>query len=201
MVEEVPPHQTVAAPLVDVKPCAAGDDKAHAVFVEVEKSLEKRLPADELVNFVERDDGPAVRCNPKPGGVGKACRVARDELTRCEVIPRKVSVRKRFCERSLSALARPCEERHLAVVLQMLFKNRLVDSLLLECVFHGAYDIRFGSSRQYQTDRSVGMVKTKLTHRSVWCRLFKHTGWLAPSSRLRKLSRAKKVYINGKTHQ
>lgn len=172
VVEEVPPHQAVAAALVDVEPRAAGDDKAHAVFVEIEEPLEKRFPADKFVDLVKRDDGFAVGCDAEPGGVGKACRVAGDKLPSCEVVPSEISVRECFCERGLSALARTGEKRHLPVVAQMLFKNRLVDSLSPECVFHGAYDIKFVSSRQYQTDRWVRIVNTKLTDGSEWHRLF-----------------------------
>lgn len=172
VVEEVPSHQAVAAALVDVEPRAAGDDKTHTVFVEIEEPLEKRFPADEFVDLVKRDDCFAVGGDADPGGVGKACRVAGDKLPSCEVVPSEVPIRKRFCERGLSALARASEKRHLPVVAQMLFKNRLVDSLSLECVFHGAYDIKFASSRQYQTDRWVRIVNTKPTDGSEWHRLF-----------------------------
>ena len=168
VVEEVPPHQAVAAALVDVEPRAAGDDKAHAVFVEIEEPLEKRLPADEFVDLVKRDDGFAVGCDAETGGIGKTCGIAGDKPTGREVVPGKVLVGKRFGERGLSALTGTREKRHLPVVVQMLFKNRFVDSLSLECVFHGAYDIKSASSRQYQTDRLVRMVNTKLTDGSEW---------------------------------
>ena len=172
VVEEVPPHQAVAAAFVDVEPRAAGDDKAHAVLVEVEEPLEKRLPTDELVNLVKRDDCSAVGRDAETGGIGKTCGIAGDKPAGREVVPGKVLVGKRFGERGLSALAGTCEKRHLPVVAQMLFKNRFVDSLSLECVFHGAYDIKFVSSRQYQTDRWVRIVNTKLTDGSEWHRLF-----------------------------
>ncbi len=172
VVEEVAPHQAVAAALVDVEPRAAGYDKAHTVFIEVEEPLEERLPPNELVYLVKRDDGFAVGGDSEPGGVGEARRVARDKLPRCEVVPSEIPIRKRFCERGLSALARSGEKRHLTVVTQMLFKNRLIDSLSLECVFHGVKYIKIAFQRQYQTDQWVGMVNTKLTYGSEWHRLF-----------------------------
>lgn len=180
VVEEVPSHKAVAAALVDVEPCAAGDDEAHAVFVEIEEPLEKRLPSDELVDFVKRDDCFAVRCNAESGGVGKPRRIARDELARCKVVPGEIPIRKRFCERRLSALARPGEKRHLSVVAQMLFKHRFVDSLSLECVFHGGKYIKSDFRRLYQTDRLVRMVNTKLTCGSEWHNFLKHGRGLRP---------------------
>lgn len=180
VVEEVPSHKAVAAALVDVEPRAAGDDEAHAVFVEIKEPLEKRLPSDELVDFVKRDDCFAVRCNAESGGVGKPRRIARDELARCKVVPGEIPIRKRFCERRLSALARPGEKRHLSVVAQMLFKHRFVDSLSLECVFHGGKYIKSDFRRLYQTDRLVRMVNTKLTCGSEWHNFLKHGRGLRP---------------------
>ncbi len=168
VVEEVPPHQAVAAALVDVKPRAAGDDKAHAVFVEIEEPLEKRLPADELVDFIERDDGSAIRCDAKSGGIGKPCRITRDELASGEVVPREVPVRECLGKRSLSALTGTSEKRHLAVVTQMLVKDGFVDTLLLECAIHGEDDTRNGPSRQYQTSGNARMAITKLVEALEW---------------------------------
>ena len=168
VVEEVPPHQTVAAALVDVEPCAAGDDKAHAVFVEIEEPLEERLPTDELVNLVKRNDCFAVGSDSESGGVGEACRIARDELPRCEVVPCEIPIRECFCERGLSALARTGEKRHLPVVAQMLIEHRLIDSLSLEYVFHGGKYIKTGLGYQYQTSASTRMVITKLFNSLEW---------------------------------
>ena len=184
VVEEVPSHQAVAAAFVNVEPSTPGDDKPHAVFVEVEEPLEKRFPTDELVNLVKRDDGFAVGSDAETGGVGEPCRIARDKLPSCEIVPSEIPVRKRPCERSLSALARASEKRHLPVVLQMLFKDGFIDPLSLEWVFHGAYDIKFGSSRQYQTDRWVRMVITKLTDGSERYQISTTRKRLAPSIRL-----------------
>ena len=188
VVEKVSPHQTVAAALVDVEPRAASDDKVHAVFIEIEEPLEERLPPNELVDFVKRDDCFAAGSDAEPGGVGEACRVARDKLPRCEVVPSEIPVRECFCERRLSALARTGEKCHLPVVAQMLIKHRLVDSLSLECVFHGGKYIKITFCSQYQTDRWVRMVNTKLTDGSVWCDLFNNTArdcalFLLPQSR------------------
>ena len=166
VVEEVSSHQAVAAALVDVEPCAAGDDKAHAVFVEIEETLKERLPTDELVNFVKRDDGFAVGGDAEPGVIRKPGGIARDKTSRRKVVPGIVPVRKSFGECGLAALAGAGEKCHLPVVAQMLIKHRLVDSLSLECVFHGVYGIKFSPARQYQTDRWVRMVNTKLTDRS-----------------------------------
>ena len=180
VVEEVPSHKAVAAALVDVEPRAAGDDEAHAVFVEIEEPLEKRLPSDELVDFVKRDDCFAVRCNAESGGVGKPRRIARDEAARGKVVPGEIPIRKRFCERRLSALTRPGEKRHLSVVAQMLFKHRFVDSLSLECVFHGGKYIKSDFRRHYQTDLLVRMVNTKLTDGSEWHNFLKPGRGLRP---------------------
>ena len=168
VVEEVTPHQAVAAALVDVEPRAAGDDKAHAVFVEIEEPLEKRLPAHELVNLVKRDDCSAVGRDAETGGIGKTCGIAGDKPAGREVVPGKVLVGKRFGERGLSALTGTREKRHLPVVVQMFFKNRFVDSLSLKCVFHGGKCIKTDLRRQYQTDRWVRMVNTKSTDGSEW---------------------------------
>ena len=176
VVEEVTPHQAVAALLVDVEPSAAGDNKAHAVLVEVKEPLEKRLPTDELVNLVKRDDCSVVGRDAETGGIGKACGIAGDKSAGREVVPGKVLVGKRFGERGLPALAGTCEKRHLPVVAQMLFKNRFVDSLSLECVFHGGKCIKTGLRRQYQTDRWVRMVNTKLTDRSEWYEILSQRG-------------------------
>ena len=172
VVEEVPSHQAVAAALVDVEPCTASDDKVHAVFIEIEEPLEERLPPDELVYLVKREDCFAVGSDAEPGRAGKACHVAGDKLPRCEVVPSEIPIREHFCERGLSALARASEKRHLAVVTQMLFKNRLIDSLSLECVFHGGKYIKIAFQPQHQTDQWVRMVNTKLTNGSEWHRLF-----------------------------
>ena len=172
VVEEVPPHQAVAAALVDVEPSAAGDDKAHAVFVEIEEPLEKRLPADEFVDLVKRDDCSAVGRDAETGGIGKTGGIAGDKSAGREVVPGKVLVGKRFGKRGLSALARASEKRHLPIVMQMLFKNRFVDSLSLECVFHGGKCIKTDLRLQYQTDRWVRMVDTKPTDGSEWYDLF-----------------------------
>jgi len=87
VVEEIPPHQAVAAAFVDVEPRAAGDDKAHTVLVEVEEPLEERLPADELVDLVKRDDCSAVRRDAEAGRIGKACGIAGDKSAGREVVP------------------------------------------------------------------------------------------------------------------
>ena len=172
VVEEVSSHQAVAAAFVDVEPCAAGDDEVHAVFVEIEETLKERLPTDKLVNLVKRDDGFAVGGDAESGGVRKPGGIACDQASRRKVVPCIVPVRKSLGECGLAALARAGEKRHLPIVAQMLIKHGFVDSLSLECLVHGAYDIRFGSSRQYQTDRLVRMINTKLTDRSEWYNRF-----------------------------
>ena len=168
VVEEVASHQAVAAALVDVEPCTAGDDKPHAVFVEVEESLEKRLPADELVNLVKRDDGLAVGGDSKPCGVGEPCRIASDKTPRCEVVPREVTVGKRFSQCRLSALARACEKCHLSIVTKVFVKHSFVYSLPLGDVFHGAKYIKNGFHRQYRSGIYAGMVITKLFKTIEW---------------------------------
>ena len=177
VVEKVSPHQTVAAALVDVEPCTASDDKVHAVFIEIEEPLEERLPPNELVYLVKRDDGFAVGGDSEPGGVGEARRIPCDKLPRREVVPSEIPVREHFCERGLSALARSGEKCHLPVVAHMFIKHRLVDSLSLECVFHGGRYIKITFHSQYQTDRWVRMVNTKLTNGSEWHRLFNNAAW------------------------
>ena len=168
VVEEVSSHQAVTAAFVDVEPCAAGDDKMHTVFVEIEETLEKRLPTDELVNLVKRDDGFAVGGDAESGVIRKPSGIACYNTSCRKVVPCIIPVRKSLGECGLAALARAGEKRHLPVVAQMFFEYGLVDSLSLECVFHGAYDIKFGLTRQYQTDRWVRTVITKLADRSEW---------------------------------
>lgn len=175
VVEEVPPHQAVAAALVDVESCAAGDDEVHTVFVEIEETLKERLPTDELVNLVKRDDGFAVGGDAEAGVIRKPSGIACEKTSRRKVVPCIVLVRKVLGECGLAALARAGEKRHLSVVAQMLIKHGFVDSLSLECFFHGAYDIKFASSRQYQTDQWVRMVNTKLTDESEWYDHFNNT--------------------------
>ena len=172
VVEEVSSHQAVAAAFVDVEPCAAGDDKAHAVFVEIEETLKERLPTDKLVNLVKRDDGFAVGGDAEFGGIRKPGGIACDKTASRKIVPCIIPVRKSLGECGLAALARAGEKCHLPVVAQMLIKHRLVDSLSLGCVFHGVYGIKFCLARQYQTDRWVRMVNTKLTDRSEWCYQF-----------------------------
>lgn len=170
VIEEVAPHQTVAAALVDVKPCASRDDKPHAVFVEIEETLEKRLPSDKLVNLVKRDDGFAFGCDSKTGGGGEAGSIARNELACGKVIPCEVTIRKHFGKRRLSALARAGKKSHLSVVLQMLFKDGFVDAFPLESVFHVGNNIKSGSPSQYQTSDNTRMVDTKPVGALEWYR-------------------------------
>ena len=175
VVEEVPPHQAVAAALVDVEPCAAGDDKAHAVFVEIEETLKERLPTDKLVNLVKRDDGFAVGGDTESGVIRKPSGIACYNTARRKVVPGIVPVRKSLGECGLAALARAGEKCHLPVVAQMLIKYRLVDSLSLTSVFHGLQCIKYGLSGQYQTSASARMVNTKLAYPLEWYDCFNNT--------------------------
>lgn len=191
VVEEVSSHKAVAAALVDVEPRAAGDDEAHAVFVEIKEPLEKRLPSDELVYLVKRDDGLLFGGDSKPNGIGEPGGIAGDEAARGKVVPREIAICERLGESRLSALARAGKERHLPVVAQMLFKHRFVDSLSLECVFHGSKYIKSDFRRHYQTDRLVRMVNTKLTDGSEWHNFLKHGRGLRPLSFAASGTRAK----------
>ena len=78
VVEEVAPHEAVAAPLVDVEPRAAGDEDARPVLVKVEEALEERLPADELVDLVENENRLSLAGHVQAGGVGEPGRVRPD---------------------------------------------------------------------------------------------------------------------------
>ena len=175
VVEEVSSHQAVAAAFVDVEPCAAGDDKMHTVFVEIEETLKKRLPTDELVNLVKRDDGFAVRGDAESGGIRKPSGITCEKTSRCKVVPCIVPVRKGLGECGLAALARAGEKRHLAVVLKMFFKHGFVDSLSLVSVFHGLECIKYGLSGQYQTSVYARMVNTKLAYPLEWYDCFNNT--------------------------
>ena len=173
VVEKVSPHKAVAASFVYVKPCAASDNEAHSVFVEVEEALDKRLPSDELVDFVERDDRFVIGGYAEAGCRGKSGGIACDEPPRCEIVPREVFVRNSLGERCLSALARAGEKHHLAIVSNMLFEHGFIDSSSLECVFHGAEYTKYGIARQYHSSVCARMVNTKLFKALEWYSVFR----------------------------
>ena len=192
VVEEVASHQAVATALVDVEPRAACDDKVHAVFVKVEEPLEKRLPSNKLVDFVKRDDGLLFGGDSKPNGIGEPGGIAGDEATRGKVVPREIAICERLGESRLSALARAGKERHLPVVAKMLGENSLVDTFDLGCVFHGGKYIKSAVAMQYQTDRWVRMVNTKLTDTSEWHTISQTRERLRPLSFSVKQTRARR---------
>ena len=92
VVEEVASHKAVAAALVDVEACAARDNEAHAVLVDVEEALDEVFPSDELVDFVEGEDWPVAGGDVKPRRSREAGGVPGDKPPRCEVVPSEVVV-------------------------------------------------------------------------------------------------------------
>ena len=193
VIEKVTPHEAIATALVDVEPCASSDDKAHAVFVEVEEPLEKRLPAYELMNLVKRDDGFLFGCDSKSGGVGEAGGITCDEATCGEIVPSEIPIRKHLGKRRLSALARSSEKYHLPVFAQMLFNYGFVYAFSPDGLFHGGNYIKLEFPFQYQNSGNAGMVKTKPVQTLEWYRSLTTREKIAPSFFCRERNKGKRM--------
>jgi hypothetical protein len=118
-VEEIAPHQAVAAAAVDVEAGAAGDQQAEPVAIGVEKSLQERLPSAGFVDLVEDGDGGAgvEPVETEAGGDGGGA--GQDRPPVVVIVPVQLEGPVRPARGGLADLPGARHEGHLAVLLQV----------------------------------------------------------------------------------
>ncbi len=131
MEEEVTPHQAVAAAAEDVQAGTARDHDPSLIGVGVEEPLQERLPLPVLVQFVETDDSRGLPQELKAQMSGDGRRAAEDDGSVVLIVPAQDTpgCGESIAHGGLADLARTGEERHLAVVGQMLSEDPFVETL------------------------------------------------------------------------
>ena len=118
-IQKVASHEAVAAAAEHVQSGASGYDQTHAVAVGIEEALEQRFPFGVLMQLIEYRHGWVRPQALQMQGFSQRRRAAQQAPPVIGVVPVKIRVADRPASRSLSHLARPRNQGHLAMSLQM----------------------------------------------------------------------------------